>query len=87
MQNMKFIDRFRKFMRGRYGVDELYKFLMYVYIILVIINLYIKSSIISFVELLIFFIMFYRFFSRKIYKRSNENVLFIKYKKKLCRKK
>ena len=59
--------------------------LIYTYIILVIINLYIKSNILSIIEIIIFIIMFYRFFSKKIYKRSNENVRFIKIKNSLLK--
>ena len=82
---MKFMEKFQKFMYGRYGVDELYKFLMYTYILLVIINLFIKSNIISIIELIIFIVMFYRFFSKKIYKRSTENVKFLKIKNNLLK--
>jgi hypothetical protein len=58
-------------MYGRYGVDDLYKFLFHTYILLLLLNLFIKNNIISILELIIFVIMFYRVFSRKIYKRSN----------------
>ena len=82
---MKFMEKFQKFMYGRYGVDELYKFLMYTYILLVIINVFIKCNIISIIELVIFIVMFYRFFSKKIYKRSTENVKFLKIKNNLLK--
>ena len=39
---MKFINKLQKFMYGRYGIDELYKFLFYFYILLLILNLFIK---------------------------------------------
>ena len=81
---MKYIDRFQKFMKGRYGPDELYKFLFKLYIVLVILNLFIKSKVLFLIELLIITYMFYRFFSKKIYKRSNENQVYLKIKNKLC---
>lgn len=82
---MKFMEKFQKFMYGRYGVDELYKFLMYLYIILVVVNLCVKSNILSVIELIILVVMFYRFFSKKIYRRSNENVKFLKIKNMLLK--
>lgn len=72
-----------KFMHGRYGPDELYMFLFKIYIITLILNLFINSYIISILELVIVVVMLYRFFSKKIYKRSNENQRFLKLKKDL----
>ena len=41
---MSFINKFRNFMYGRYGIDELYGFLLKLYIILVIIGLFVYSK-------------------------------------------
>jgi len=82
---MKYSNKFKKFMYGRYGPDELYMFLFKIYLALLIINLFIKSSVISLLEILIIVWMFYRFFSKKIYKRSDENVAFLNIKKKLLK--
>ena len=79
---MKFQQKLQKFMYGRYGPDELYMFLFKIYIIVAILNLFIKSYIISTLEIIIIVITFYRFFSKKIYKRSNENQKFLKIKKR-----
>ena len=67
---MKFEEKIRKFMYGRYGPDELYKFLFELYIVLIIINLFIRSNILNFISLLVIIYMLFRFFSKKIYKRS-----------------
>lgn len=82
---MKFSDRLRTFMKGRYGPDELYNFLFIIYIFLFIINIFIKSTIINFVECLIIIIMLYRFFSKKIYIRSRENKKFLEIKKSILK--
>jgi uncharacterized protein YggT (Ycf19 family)/phage FluMu protein Com len=82
---MKLDENFRKFMYGRYGLDDLYKFLFELYIVLLIINLFLKSKILNLISIFIVFYMFFRFFSKKIYARSNENQLFLKIKKKIIK--
>lgn len=79
---MKFLNKIQKFMYGRYGADELNRFLLNIHLILLILNIFIKSEIITILELVIITIEFYRLFSRKIYVRSNENQKFLKLKKK-----
>lgn len=80
---MRFRDKFQKFMYGRYGPDDLYNFLFKLYIFLFILNIIINNYIINILELVVIFIMFYRFFSKKIYVRSNENQRFLKLKKQI----
>jgi len=82
---MKRMNKFQKFMYGRYGIDELYKFLLKLYVVIFVINIFLKSSILSCLELFIFFYMFFRFFSKNIYKRSDENVAFLKLKKQFLK--
>lgn len=80
---MKFMNKFQKFMYGRYGVDQLYYFLFGLYLILFIVNLFFQSSIITYIELFLVIWMLYRCFSKKIAKRSTENVVYLKRKKKV----
>lgn len=82
---MKFIEKLQKFMYGRYGIDELYKFMFYLYIFLIILNWFIKSNFLFIIEILLLIIMFYRMFSKRIYKRSNENQIYLKLKKKFLK--
>jgi hypothetical protein len=82
---VKFIDRFRKFMCGRYGIDELYSFLFYLYIILCVINLFLKSTIILTLEFLVFIIMVYRVFSKIVIIRKKENKMYLKLKDKVMK--
>lgn len=72
-------------MYGRYGPDDLYHFLFKLYFVLLIINLFLKISILGYIEILIVVFMFYRFFSKNIYKRSDENRLFLKCKKRIIK--
>ena len=73
-----FRERVASFMVGRYGVDRLYYFLLAVCFILIVINLFIDSLVISLVESALFVYTFYRVLSRNVYKRQQENEKFIK---------
>ena len=64
---MDFKTKLLKFMYGRYGVDQLYRFLFILYFLLFFINLFIKSSIITYINIIIVIFMFYRVFSKNIY--------------------
>ena len=75
--------KFINFMRGRYGGDELYKFLLYIYLGLFGLNLFINSEIIAILELLVIVVMLYRYFSKDIYKRRKENVNYLEFKKRI----
>jgi len=80
---MNFINKFQKFMYGRYGIDELYSFLLKLYLALIIIGLFVHNKFLLLLETLIIFIMFYRVFSKKTYKRRQENIKFLNIKKEL----
>ena len=75
---MNFINRFQKFMQGRYGFDTLTKYIFYSYICFLILNIFIRSYIITLIELALLIIIIYRTLSKKTYKRSNENKMFLK---------
>ncbi len=65
------------FMYGRYGADELSKGILILYIALAVVMLFIGNPIARLVlhvlSLILFIVMFYRMFSRKIQKRRMEN--------------
>ena len=46
-------NKLRTFMIGRYGIDELYKVLSIVYFILILVNIFIRSKIITILEILL----------------------------------
>lgn len=63
----------RKFMEGRYGVDELNKFLLVVSIIISVIYNFTKISILNIISLALLVFLFFRIFSKNINKRLEEN--------------
>ena len=69
-------------MKNRYGIDELHNFMFKIYLILFIINIFLKSIIINFFELILIIIIFYRFFSKNINARRKENIWFLNIKNK-----
>lgn len=73
-------NKLENFMKDRYGIDHLYMFLFTLYFILIIINMFINSIIITILELIIVIIMFYRMFSKNKYKRSREEMSYLRLK-------
>lgn len=73
-----FRERIARYMAGRYGVDRLYYFLLAVCFILIIVNMFVSSVILSLLESCLLAYTFYRVMSRNIYKRQQENEKFIK---------
>lgn len=74
-------DKFSSFMYGRYGVDQLSKFMIGVTFALCILSLFIRGragSLISTLILLIIITVYFRMFSKNIYKRASENEKYLK---------
>ena len=82
---MKWLYKIQRFMIGRYGIDELYKFLFNVYLILFFPNIFLRNSIITKIEFIILFIAIYRVLSKNIKQRRKENKLFLKVKKNVIK--
>lgn len=73
-----FQEKLARFMRGRYGIDELYYALIALAFALLFLNLLLRSP---FVEILLWIAIFwtlYRAFSRNIHRRQRENQKFLK---------
>lgn len=73
-----FKERVAAFMAGRYGVDRLYYFLLAICSILIVINLFANSFIISLIETVLFIYAIFRVMSKNVYKRQLENEKFMK---------
>ncbi len=67
----------RKLMAGRYGVDQLNKFLLVIFIIISVIYMFTKSTIINVISLILLVFLYYRIFSKNIDKRLEENKKFL----------
>lgn len=78
---MRFRDKVARFMWGRYGIDGLYYFLFALYLVLWIVQVFVKQdlakAIISIVALAVLIFMIFRVFSRNIAKRRKENDRFM----------
>lgn len=82
---MKFGDRYIKFMKDRYGIDELYKFLLLICFVLIVINTFISNNIIRLFEVLFIVIIFYRYMSKNIKLRKKENDKYLEIKDKIIK--
>ena len=78
-------DRYIKFMKDRYGVDELYKFLLLICFVLIVINTFISNNIIRLFEVLLIVIIFYRYMSKNIKLRKKENDKYLEIKDKIIK--
>ena len=82
---MKFGDRYIKFMKDRYGIDELYKFLLLICFVLLVINTFIGNNVIRLFEVLLIVIIFYRYMSKNIKLRKKENDKYLEIKDKIIK--
>ena len=76
---MNWRDKFTNFMYGRYGVDQLSRFMLVVIFILCVLSLFIKGSFMSLLILVLIILTYYRMFSKNIYKRAAENEKYLKF--------
>lgn len=81
-----FINKIQRFMYGRYQIDELYKFIIIVTLILIIINIFIQSIIIDIIVLILLTIATLRYLSKDKVKRRKENQKYLLIKNKIIKK-
>ena len=74
---MKLLKYYNKFMKNRYGVDELNKFFIKFYLIIALISIFINFRILSYIKLIIFVLFFFRCLSKNVFDRSKENSIYL----------
>lgn len=74
---MKFSERVYRFMQGRNGPDDLYYLASAVSMILMLVNVFVNSLIITIVYASLFGYAIFRVLSKNVYKRRTENAKFI----------
>lgn len=75
----KLLWKFAGFMYGRHGVDQLYLASGILLFILLILQIFIESSLLNLLSMGLVIWTFYRFFSKKIPARQAENQKFMKF--------
>ena len=79
-------EKLQRFMMGRYGTDNFSRFLLFLWIVLWVIDLFINSTILSALSLAVLIYTYYRIFSRNIPKRYQENMKYLSIKNKFLYK-
>lgn len=80
---MKFREKLQHFMQGRYGNDDLNKFLIYTALFFCVISLFTGNGFCNSIGLIFLILTYIRMFSRNIYKRYEENQKFLQLKYKV----
>ena len=78
---MNWKNKMSQFLYGRYGVDQLSKFLLIITLILCVVSIFSPMRIGSFISTLVFILIiytYYRMLSKNIYKRASENEKYLK---------
>ncbi len=65
--------RFQNFMEGRYGNDELNRFLVIVALICIVVNLFLRTNILWIIAVVLLVWIYFRTFSRNTTQRAIEN--------------
>ena len=79
-------ERLNRFMRGRYGADELSRFILVLFIVCIIANAFTRMNLFYAVSLALLVVSYYRMFSRNHAARYAENQKYLAVKGRLLSK-
>ena len=74
---MRFREWITRWMYGRYGMDELYRGLLFVYLGLIVLNLFLRSPVVALLMWLVVGFAVFRVFSRNMARRQAENAWYL----------
>lgn len=73
----------QRFMIGRYGVDQLNRFLLGTTLVSMILSMFFRSTILNTLAMLLLIVCYVRMLSRNIRKRYDENMKYLQYRNKI----
>ncbi len=77
-------NRFQQFMYGRYGMDQLNRFLSTMALIILVVSIFVRRPIVEIVRMALLFWCYYRMFSRNVSKRAAENQKYMNFRYRVC---
>ena len=80
-------ERFRRFMTGRYGNDQLNQLLSIVSVVLLIVAIFTKWTLVYLLAVILIALCYFRMFSRNTAKRYEENQAFLNWRYRFAVKK
>lgn len=73
------LQKILRFIQGRYGIDDLAKFMMGIVLMLSIVNFFVRNQVITILAWIVIILIYFRMFSRDRYRRYQENQFYLKY--------
>lgn len=74
----KIREKLRQFMTGRYGMDQMNRFLLYAVMAVILINIFVRSGILEVLEIAGLVYLYFRMLSKNVDRRYQENQVFVR---------
>lgn len=72
-------EKIRRFMAGRYGSDQLGRFLLVTAVLCMVVSMLFRSSLWNLAAILLIVLCYYRMLSKNVSRRYSENMQYLKY--------